>query len=62
MTTLRMQSINKIQSAMTPNSTEIEVQCHMTEGQMREALNQFLERITWETWQQWVKEIDEETV
>ena len=54
---LRIKYIGSIVSAMVPNSSAIDVECDMTETQMRDALFQFCEHISSETWRKWLDDV-----
>lgn len=55
---LRIQRVLGIFSGQRPNSSEVVLECHMNEEQMHDALLEFLESISGETWQKWVDEIN----
>ena len=55
---LRVKKINEIQGFASPYGG-ITIECVMTEGQMYDALQTFLEHVTDETWERWVKEIND---
>mgnify|MGYP001608877461 FL=1 len=57
---LRTNRVNKIISAMRPNSPEIEIDLDMDEGQMFDLLCVFLEHISGTTWEIWKERQREE--
>ena len=57
---LRTNRVNKIISAMRPNSPEIEIDLDMDEGQMFDLLCVFSEHISGTTWEIWKERQREE--
>ena len=53
-----MQAVRGISPAYQANSSAVVVECDMNEGQMFDALLQFLEHITDKTWAEWERKID----
>ena len=58
---LTIQTIKSIASASIPNSSAVKVECDMNEGQMFDALLQFLEHVTEATWAEWERAIDKDS-
>ncbi len=54
---LTMKSINGLSPAMRSNSSAMLVDCDMTEQQMFDALSVFLEHVTDQTFQEWLKKL-----
>lgn len=56
---ITMEFVDGIRPAHRANSSAVVVDCKMTEGEMFDALLQFLEHITDEEWADWVRKINE---
>lgn len=55
---LILERIGEIRSAQRPNSNAVSIQCDMNEGQMYDAILEFLTQISDDTWAKWCEEID----